>query len=464
MDRAQLFESNPLAASIWFAYYFNAYQGGMTSELAHNNLREHLKFAHRLTELRNFDNLSFGATYIDPVFDRPLRERVNFLIQEAISKNHIPYKNTPDPHHIAVVSGCFATNHSVWRNQECFIRALRTSGYRLTLVHCGQERDDLERSLFDDVKRVWMTGSNIVELKEILDNTFGLVYFCDVGMQQESVFLSNMRMAPVMVASYGHSSSTFGSLVDYWIGSQDVEEDITARTGVPIQDRYSEKFIGIPGWGVGNICPTYERRGYVEPDVHTPILIACSWFGQKVTDESLKLLVRIRDEVDEEFGRKVKFRLFSGGALQTNMTFLTFMMDVQKILGTDAETVVQMNYNDYMKHLEECAFLLDDPNYGGVNTIADAVWLGMHVVSRPGTHWRNSMGAAIAEKAGWYVPEDDADLVREVVYLINEGNFGKRHSINEAKRILCEDNDRTGRAFANNIRCLIADTYFAKTS
>ncbi len=40
-----------------------------------------------------------------------------------------------------------------------------------------------------------------------------------VGMHPADVALSNLRMGLVQVTSYGHSSSTHGSEIDYFIGA-----------------------------------------------------------------------------------------------------------------------------------------------------------------------------------------------------------------------------------------------------
>ncbi len=43
-------------------------------------------------------------------------------------------------------------------------------------------------------------------------------------MHPADVVFSNLRVAPVQVTSYGHSSSTHGSKIDYFIGGADVEQ------------------------------------------------------------------------------------------------------------------------------------------------------------------------------------------------------------------------------------------------
>ncbi len=461
IDRDIFFQANAWLTSVWWCWYVGAYQGNMVNEKVHANLKKHLEYGAQLTELRNFHNVYFGVTYISDTLDRPVKERVNAVLQEQISKLDISgYRSNPDPRHIAVVSGCWATNHSVWRNQRCFIEALKAEGYRLTLVHCGEPRGDMDRTDFDDFKRVFVKNINQIDMAEIVDNDFGMVYFPDVGMTMESIFLANFRLAPVMVGSYGHSCSTFGSLIDYWIGSADIEYDITERTGVSPQGRYSEKLVLIDGWGVGNVCPAYQRKPVPERGDDAPVLVACNWFGQKVTHASLKLLARIRDEAVAS-GLKVKFRLFSGGALVHNFSFLTFLRDAGEVLGSDVETVLPMGYEDYMEKLNECEFAIDDPSYGGCNTVADSIWLGQSVVSRPGVHWRNTIGSFIARKANNRIPMDDDALVKEVLYKLNRAPQPRRNT-DSATLVLTQGNIPTGRDFARVLGNILDATYAAQ--
>lgn len=43
------------------------------------------------------------------------------------------------------------------------------------------------------------------------------MFFPDVGMSWPSMYLANRRLAPLAVAGVGHSVSTFGSLVDFYV-------------------------------------------------------------------------------------------------------------------------------------------------------------------------------------------------------------------------------------------------------
>jgi hypothetical protein len=65
-------------------------------------------------------------------------------------------------------------------------------------------------------------------------------------MHPVDLIFSNLRLAPVQVTTYGHSSSTHGSAIDYFIGGEEVEywrEDaaVAQATGdgvVEVRGRY----------------------------------------------------------------------------------------------------------------------------------------------------------------------------------------------------------------------------------
>lgn len=69
------------------------------------------------------------------------------------------------------------------------------------------------------------------------------VHMCmvQVGMHHLDIVFANQRLAPVQVASYGHSSSTHGSLVDWWLAGREAEP-----SPIPASS-YSERVLLLPG-------------------------------------------------------------------------------------------------------------------------------------------------------------------------------------------------------------------------
>lgn len=74
----------------------------------------------------------------------------------------------------------------------------------------------------DRVKFVgWSSHAQLVDdANWIAQQEFDILFYPDLGMTAQSLLLGNKRLARgLQIASYGHSSSTQGALIDYWIGT-----------------------------------------------------------------------------------------------------------------------------------------------------------------------------------------------------------------------------------------------------
>ena len=106
----------------------------------------------------------------------------------------------------------------------------------------------VDTSLFQQVIKIKMQGRTM-ELGPILGGEFNVVFYTDIGMDLESKYLSNLRIAPIQIAGYGHPVSTFGSTVDYFLAGAAVENQNAKQ-------HYSERIVLIEGLG---IHPTIQK-------------------------------------------------------------------------------------------------------------------------------------------------------------------------------------------------------------
>ena len=53
----------------------------------------------------------------------------------------------------------------------------------------------------------------ITDTNWIVDEQFDIIFYPDLGMKMESIWLANKRLAPIQIASYGHPVSSYGALV-----------------------------------------------------------------------------------------------------------------------------------------------------------------------------------------------------------------------------------------------------------
>lgn len=381
---------NPHLGSMWYGvYFFSTYSRSI--RLIHENALRHVRTVPG--NLKYISGLSleaaFAASYIDEINDRPLKERLNRNIQEQLAS--IKIVNQPNRRKIAIVSQCWVPTSSVYKILRHFVHALKPR-YHLTLLELGEKVESVDRSIFDQVLNLsGMDGS--LDVHAIVKNDFQLAFFPDVGMSDASMILSNLRICPIQCVSYGHSVSTWGSKIDYWIGGREAEPEPDPGAN------YSERLILLPGTGGPPVIPEYSLR---YPARRTDrIVINCPWGAYKLNAEIMEDILAIRSQAKAE-GHQLLFRFFPGSASKRHNNFLLLKHDLNQIFGNslEVEVVPDRNYHDYMSTMEEGHLMLDSYPFGGCNSIMDALWLRQPLVTRYGSEWNNRYGMALLRRFG----------------------------------------------------------------
>ncbi|ELS34597.1 MULTISPECIES: hypothetical protein [Pseudanabaena] len=397
-DRQVLFDTNPALTSLWYSHYLEIYRSGLVNAIAYKNLREHILYEDaRLTGFYKIDDVYFGSTYIDGDDDRLLKARINKLVQNSQLVKDINISNQPTPTKIAIISGFWYPQHSIYRILSECIAALKDS-YELTLIHIGDQKLAIDTQYFKEVKYLRF-DNGLSDLSVIKQNEFAAIYYPDIGMMSESIILSNLRIAPIQICGLGHPVSTFGSEIDYFISGADAED------GRHAEDNYSERLVLVTGLGAVNNRPDYQLLKDINSDnaIQTSIkssdqfIINCPWYAQKV---NYPLLLTLK-KVIQNAKSPVLFRLFSGGALTRKNDFLPFAKDVEEVLGSaHVHIYPYMPYAEYMAIMEEGDICLDSYHFGGFNVLIDGLYLQKPSVVFEGKRWYSRSGAALMKKLG----------------------------------------------------------------
>jgi hypothetical protein len=407
-DRRRFFDLDPVLASFWYSAYCQVFHSGLISERVCRNLREHFEFQDdRLTLRYEPQEAFFGSTYLDGESDRLIKPVVNRSWRQVGGQYRV--RNSPNPRKIAILSGAWAPNHSVFRNYAHYVRALRGK-YHLTFVQLGDYVPTIEEGGFDEMLRVGRTGG-ATDIAPIASNDFQVAYFPDVGMTPESIALANMRLAPIQMASPGHSVSSFGAEIDYFISGAAVEVPDSPER------HYSERLVLLPDCGVIHNRPLYEPRGVVKSVPE--FVINCPAFSHKMNVRYCRLLQR----VIAESKLPLRIRLFVGSTLAGQANAPPFLRELHDILrGARVEVIGNRTYENYMALMEEGDISIDSFHFGGCNTIADSLFLRIPTVTYEGDRWYNRIGSQMLRMVG--VPEliatNDDDYVRLVTRLIHD--------------------------------------------
>src|SRR5262249_46464317 len=159
------------------------------------------------------------------------------------------------------------------------------------------------------------------------------------GLTPHSIVLANLRLAPVQVASLGHSVSTWGADIDYFVSGDDVEPpDHPERN-------YPERLVLPPGCGAVHERPDYTPTRRPKPANDAGVILNCPWNAQKV-NHRLGLVLR---ELVRRSRRPVRLRLFVSESLSRRNDYLPFARDLEALLGPESVEIRRgVPYRDYM--------------------------------------------------------------------------------------------------------------------
>jgi hypothetical protein len=410
-----IFNTNPALATKWYFHCLENYRSDCADRETLEKLRTHIRYEDdRMTgELGATHHTYFGATYIDHEHDYLVKQRINRLFQSTpLCRRQVV--NQPKPRRIAVATSMWWPAQSVYRSQKPFIEALARD-HDLVLVHLGKDRSDLDTRGFSEVRK-YSASTDAADLSAFDPNDFAMVYFPDIGMSIESLILANMRLAPIQVSNYGHPVSTFGAHVDYWIGGRDTEAADRAR------EHYSERLVLIPGCGQAPVPITHPPTYPILPP--SPVVIGCSWAGQKINDDHLQRLAEIARRAQVP----VRFKFFPGGSVLENR-LIPLRKSIAAVLGEERVQVFgAIDYTRYMTELEAIHFALDAHPFGGYNTGVDLLTLRRPIVTLEGNRFYNRSTAYLLRTVGLddLIAATPESYVELGVRMINDSAFRDR--------------------------------------
>jgi hypothetical protein len=431
LDYQNIFYTFSDIASFWYWAYFEFVN--YVSLTALKNLTRHLDQLEVIGPKLNFNFHPpviapyLMVSYFNPGPDRKIKQKINSLLQEKYKKVNLGSHRSHnlEKKKIAVISKLIQPGHAVFKGTYEFIRSL-SADYDLTMVHLRHlmpvdvENDFAE--IFNDIIYLNLSANNLQEsLAPLINNDFDLIFYPDIGMSVESIILSNLRLAPVQVTAHGHSVSTFGAEIDYFISGRESENIAMA------EKNYSERLVIIPGVGLHSALPDYQVQNLEK--FSDEFQIICPWSTQKIHYNHLLNLKKIIERSD----KKIVFQTFSSG-FESYLS--AYAAEIAKILGPDNVRVLfRLNYPNYMALFELGDITLDSFPYGGYNTVIDSLYLGKPVVTLEGEQAYNKFASALLRKIGLgeLVALNYDEYTDKTVRLINDDHYRQEiiHRIKE---------------------------------
>jgi hypothetical protein len=419
LNQEKLFDLSPQLASLWYM----AYILGLSSptERIQRNLYRHFQLMdERWVPVSHvISGLYFSCTYHNPDHVLHVKGIINSALKAA--RPAPPVINTPDPKSIAIVTNRWHRNHAVYKSASPLVEQL-VGKYKLTLVWTGEKKSMPPTSVTDYFDKVvhcyFQPNGELIMPQEVVENDFQMVYYPDIGMSDESIWMSNMRLAPIQAVGYGHPDTTGpNNEIDYFIGG-DIEKEST--------DKYAETMVLLPGLAQEPAIPTAPRQNNYKDD--GIVRINCVW-GPDKYNFSLLTLLRLMNEgvakIDPNSTHEI--HLFGSPGMNRYGALPAFSNEIRRML-PNAILHTQQEYYDYMENAEMHDFSLNSYPFGCYNVLIESLYMGLPFLSLVGTRFYNKAGMWLNERVGMAENNftDPGKFVAKAVELITNPNMLRR--------------------------------------
>jgi HMW1C N-terminal/HMW1 domain 2 len=225
-----------------------------------------------------------------------------------------------------------------------------------------------------------------------------IVYYLGVGMFPHTVYLSNIRLAPIQMVSNGHGASTWSKQMDYFV---------TDEGYISGQTAFSETILPMPA-NVMQMIPNVDtpseflkqvqRVPRPKPDV---VRIAIAAAIIKINPVFIGVLRTIAERSELE-GLPLEFHFPIAQAMGPLYQRIRTEIETQLNVGFKRRAFVYSHqpYPEYMRIISECDMFINPFPYGNTNGIADMALLGMPGICKAGPELAEHIDVGMFKRIG----------------------------------------------------------------
>jgi hypothetical protein len=359
----------------------------------------------------NFVTAYMGCSYADAPHKHEIKKCMNKIVRRWLEKNGV--KDTPLPAKrtlkkrpkLVTFAEFYSPLHAMHRCYGPSIESLKEDFDTTMVIANTKPHPELDK-LAHKVETLDLPNDNPIELIAKLQALEpDILYLPSIGMRFSSIAVSNVRIAPIQVMSFGHPATTHSDAMDYVILNSFGQNPATI----------SEKIVDIPSLDV--FSPRSDAVSMppnirLDPEV---VRIAVPAWSRKVTPRFLETCQRIQRTAK----KKVEFWFFPnalGYLYQAVKRRYEGMLPGSVVLPTK-------NYNDYIRDLNQCDIFLSTFPFGATNGLVDALLQGLPVVNLVGDEVHSCSDSAIVslvDQPTFLIAKTIDDYVSAVVRLVEE--------------------------------------------
>jgi hypothetical protein len=270
---------------------------------------------------------------------------------------------------IVVTTENFSEGHSIHRTHSRAVQALRASFRVVGVLHPANVSPAIE-ACFDEI--ILYEGHSFFGVvrdtaSEILARRPAMVLHLGVGMSSFVIGLASLRLAPVQAASFGHTATTHSPQIDAMI----VPEDFVGDPGL-----FSERLVLLPPaampYALRDDIDFAEigRRARAARPASGPIRVAIPASVMKLGPPLFDALASAAATARTP----IEYHIFALGCAGLGFEELKRRLAARLPMAVAHE---ELPFEAYIEQLATCDFFVCPFPYGNMNSIVDAVMVGL---------------------------------------------------------------------------------------
>ena len=304
----------------------------------------------------------------------------------------------------------FFIEHTVGRLMEGVITGVSGRHAEVIVYTAASASDQLTARLGRSASKIVQLPRRLEAAQQIIaEDELDILYFCDIGMEPFTYFLSFARLAPIQCAGWGHPVTTGISTIDYFVSSRTMEP-------TSADEAYSENLVQIDG------IPTPIRNpaGYITAPHRKEEKILCP-----------QSLFKFHPDFDNLIGSilracpRAELLLLQGSRPEwTGLLEGRFRRTIPDVIDRIGY-LPRMRREEFLSTLAAAPLVLDTPHYSGGLTTQEALAFGTPVVTLPGEFLRGRVTHGAYKKMGFMacVADSSEAYVDTAVQLVQDPEY-----------------------------------------
>ena len=419
-----------IAACLALALLAPVFKGSPSAHLKREALLEWLPG--KLQQIDDLDDLPSAVlhnaymfcSYADTPRRHAIKQDINVLVRRKLAQLGLtdlpapmrtPVKGKPrrgkkKPLMIVVLEW-FSGAHSIYRTHSRTLEAAREH-FEVVGFGFGYAVDEIGRDIFDrfiELEQPDYIGECLKTIRDFAEaEQPDVLYMPSVGMFVLTVFMSNLRIAPLQIAALGHPATTHSDKIDYI----SVEEDYVGDPAC-----FSERLMKLPKDGQP------YRPSVALPDIVAQIPPPRETLQIVITASAMKLNPGFLDAcraIGERAATPVEFHFMTG--VPSGLPF-DRLRDVVEHALPGAVVHDFHDYAAYLVRVSQSDLFLSPFPFGNTNGIVDALTLGLPGVCKRGPEVFEQIDGALFERVGmpsWTTTDSVEAYIAAAVRMIDQ--------------------------------------------